>query len=120
MKKIFYFFIFLFSGSIYLFDSFLLLNRISFPVSLGLGFQCIGIGILFLLIWMNLKEMSLAVNVLIWGIALLNILEMNKEGKSFEDILFFILSRIALGIVFYISVYESVEIAKKEYKEKKR
>ena len=120
MKKTFYFLLFLVSSSFCLFDSYILVERISFSASVTLGILCIGIGIIFTLLWLEFREISFATALMLWAIPLLNSLEMSKEGKSGEEILFFVLSRIAIGIVFYISVYESVEIARNEFKEKRR
>ena len=73
-----------------------------------------------LLFWLEFKEIALALGIIFWIIPLANAFEMSKDGSNFEEISLFFLSRIAMGIVFYFAVYESVEIAKSEFKEKSK
>lgn len=120
MKKIFYFGLFLATGFVCLYDSFTVLNKISFPYTVGLAIISMSIGILFILLWMEFKEVALASGIFLWIIPIANTFEMSKEGISVEEIIFFILSRIAIGIVFYFSVYESVSLAKNEFQKNKR
>jgi hypothetical protein len=120
MKKVIYFCIFLITGLVCLYDSFVTLSKTPIPPALGLAIISLSIGILFILLWLEFKEVALATGILLWGIPLTNAYEMSKAGNSLEEILFFILSRIAMGIVFYFAVSESVEIAKSEFKEKRR
>lgn len=120
MKKVFYFLVFAITGTICLYDSYITLSKTSLPVVVGLAIISMSIGILLILLWMEFKEMAISLGVIFWIIPLANAFEMSKEGNSLEEILFFILSRIAIGIVFYFAVYESVEIAKSEFKENRR
>ena len=120
MKTVIYFCVFLMTVTMCLYDSFVTISKTSFPTVLGLAIISLSVGILFILLWLEFKEMALATGILLWGIPITNAYELSKEGKSGEEILFFVLSRIAIGIVFYISTYESVEITRNEFKEKRR
>lgn len=116
MKKIIYFLLFLVTGFICLFDSFIVINKIGIATPIGLGMVCSGIGNLFILLWLEFKEMSLAIGILLWIIPITNTFEMSKEGESMEEIFFFLFSRFCLGILFFQSVKQSITIAKEEYK----
>ena len=120
MKKVIYFCIFFITGSVCLYDSFVTISKTPIPAMLGLAIISLSVGILFILLWLEFKEMALASGILLWGIPITNAYEMSKEARSFEEILFFILSRIAIGIVFFVAVTESVDLAKKEFRENKR
>lgn len=117
MKKFFYFCMFAPTCSICFYDSYITLSKTGIPIEFGLAIISLSIPILLILLWLEHKEIGVGLGILFWIIPFANGFEMSKEGKSLEEISFFLVSRLLCGVVFYMSVNESVSIARQEFKE---